>query len=73
MPDRTAFMFNQIFYHYGHKWIYDEAELRYVLSQAGFDPAAMTVVAFGEGERQDLAELDTTMRSDETIYVEIHA
>jgi predicted SAM-dependent methyltransferase len=73
MPDRTAFMFNQIFYLYGHKWIYDEAELRYVLAQAGFDPAAMRVAAFGDGERKDVAELDTTMRSDETIYVEINA
>jgi predicted SAM-dependent methyltransferase len=73
MPDRKAFMFNQIFYLYGHKWIYDEAELRYVLAQAGFAPEAMRVTAFQEGERQDVAQLDTSMRSDETIYVEVNA
>jgi predicted SAM-dependent methyltransferase len=73
MPDRTAFMFNQIFYLYGHKWIYDEAELRHVLAQAGFDGSTMRVAAFGEGALPDIAALDTTMRSDETIYVEIAA
>jgi SAM-dependent methyltransferase len=71
MPDRTAFMFNQIFYLYGHKWIYDEAELRHVLGRAGFDPSAMRVATFGEGALADVAALDTAMRSDETIYVEI--
>lgn len=73
MPDRPAFMFNQIFYLYGHRWIYDEAELRYVLARAGFDPSALRVTTFREGARPDVAELDTTMRSDETIYVEITA
>lgn len=72
MPERPAFMVNQIFYLYGHRWIYDETELRHVLGSAGFDPAAMRVVAFGEGSRPDVAELDTTIRSDETIYVEIN-
>jgi predicted SAM-dependent methyltransferase len=73
MPERPAFMFNQIFYLYGHKWIYDETELRHVLARAGFDPAAMRVAAFGEGLRADVADLDTTMRSDETIYVDVTA
>lgn len=55
---------------YGHKWIYDEAELRHVLSEAGFDGAKAQVRSFREGARQDVAALDTSMRTDETIYVE---
>ena len=73
MPERKAFMFNQIFYLYGHRWIYDLDELRYAVSEAGFAPDALRVCAFREGSRQDVAELDTTFRSDETIYVEVNA
>jgi predicted SAM-dependent methyltransferase len=73
MPDRRAFMFNQIFYLYGHRWIYDADELRYAVSAAGFDPGALEVRAFREGARQDIADLDTTFRSDETIYAEVTA
>lgn len=70
MPDRKAFMMNQIFYHYGHRWIYDEAELRYALTTAGFDSRTIHRRAFQEGERQDVALLDTGFRSDETLYLE---
>lgn len=73
MPERPAFMFNQLFYLYGHRWIYDETELRHVLGEAGFDPAAVRVAAFGDGVRPDVAALDTTMRGDETIYVDVPA
>lgn len=73
MPERAAFMMNQIFYLYGHRWIYDEAELRHVLGKAGFDPAAMRVTEFATGVRADVAALDTAFRRDETIYVEIDA
>jgi predicted SAM-dependent methyltransferase len=73
MPERKAFMFNQIFYLYGHRWIYDVDELRYALAAAGFAPEALRECAFREGSRQDVAELDTTFRSDETIYVEVNA
>ena len=71
MPERKAFMVNQIFYLYGHRWIYDLEELRYVLSAAGFDPAAVRRCAFREGERKDVSDLDVAFRSDETIYVEV--
>ena len=70
MPDRRAFMFNQIFYLYGHRWIYDLAELRYALGAAGFAADAVRQTAFREGARADVADLDTTFRSDETIYIE---
>lgn len=71
MPARKAFMFNQLFYLYGHRWIYDLAELRYVLSRAGFDPSAVRECAFQEGARPDVADLDRPLRKDETIYVEV--
>ena len=70
MPGRPAFMVNQIFYLYGHRWIYDHDELRYALTQAGYDPGRITARKFRDGHRQDVADLDTTFRSDETIYVE---
>jgi predicted SAM-dependent methyltransferase len=73
MPERRAFMVNQIFYLYGHRWIYDHDELRYALTQAGFAPGQLTVCGFREGQRQDVANLDTSFRSDETIYMEASA
>ena len=73
MPPRRAFMVNQLFYLYGHRWIYDADELRYVLGAAGFDETAMTVCAYRQGQRDDVAGLDQTLRNDETIYVEISA
>jgi predicted SAM-dependent methyltransferase len=70
MPERRAFMVNQIFYLYGHRWIYDHDELRYALTQAGFDPGSVTPREFRAGRRRDVAALDTTYRRDETIYTE---
>lgn len=68
MPERPAFMFNQLFYLYGHRWIYDFEELRHALGQAGF--AVVTACGFRQGARQDVAALDRVLRNDETIYVE---
>jgi predicted SAM-dependent methyltransferase len=70
MPARPAFMVNQIFYFYGHRWIYDLAELRYVLVEAGFDASAIQQREYREGARGDVAALDRAVRRDETIYVE---
>jgi predicted SAM-dependent methyltransferase len=70
MPQRRAFMVNQVFYLYGHRWIYDHDELRYALGQAGFDPGRVAAREFREGHRQDVADLDTVFRSDESIYME---
>jgi predicted SAM-dependent methyltransferase len=70
MPDRRAFMVNQIFYLYGHRWIYDHDELRYALTQAGYDPERITAREFRKGHRPDVADLDSKFRSDETIYME---
>lgn len=71
MPERRAFMFNQIFYLYGHRWLYDETELRYVLGRAGFDDDAMRIAGLHEGSRPDVAGLDVAFRDDETIYAEV--
>jgi predicted SAM-dependent methyltransferase len=73
MPDRAAFMLNQVFFLYGHRWIYDHGELRYALAEAGFDPAAIQPRTFRTGARPDVAALDTTFRNDESIYVEATA
>jgi SAM-dependent methyltransferase len=71
MPARNAFMFNQLFYLYGHRWLYDLQELQYVLAEAGFDPTAVRECGYREGSQPDVAALDQTIRNDETIYVEI--
>jgi len=73
MPARGAFMFNQLFYVYGHQWIYDVDELRYALTQAGFDEAAVRVRGYRDGALADVAALDQVLRNDETIYVEAEA
>ncbi|MFD7645514.1 class I SAM-dependent methyltransferase [Kitasatospora sp. NPDC059795] len=70
MPERRAFMLNQIFYHFGHRWIYDEAELRHVLDRAGYHEFAVARREFQTGTRPDVADLDTAFRKDESIYLE---
>lgn len=72
MPERPAFMFNQLFYLYGHRWLYDLDELRYALARAGF-ASTVQACAFGEGAQADVAALDRVFRSLETIYVEVTA
>lgn len=73
MPQRKAFMLNQVFYLYGHRWIYDIDEARHALTEAGFPPEAIEAREFRVGARQDVADLDTTFRNDESIYVEATA
>ncbi|MEV4555510.1 methyltransferase domain-containing protein [Kitasatospora sp. NPDC049285] len=70
MPERRAFMLNQIFYHFGHRWIYDEAELRHVLERAGYAGFTIERREFQTGARPDVADLDTAFRKDESIYLE---
>jgi predicted SAM-dependent methyltransferase len=68
METRKAWMLNQIFEFWGHRWIYDADELRHVLVDAGFGEVA--VRAYREGRRADVAALDWEARRDETLYVE---
>jgi predicted SAM-dependent methyltransferase len=73
MPERDAFMVNQIFFLWGHRWIYDFDELCYALVSAGFDPEAVRECSYRLGSRADVAGLDQRVRNDETIYVEVTA
>lgn len=70
MPTRRAFMVNQIFQFWGHRWIYDFDELVHVLVQAGFAADAIRRRAFHESAIAELGALDSPVREDETIYVE---
>ncbi|GAA4687098.1 class I SAM-dependent methyltransferase [Phytohabitans rumicis] len=70
MPARRAFMFNQIFYLYGHRWLYDLDELRYALGEAGFDPDTVRRASFRKGARPDVADLDRILRKEESMYIE---
>jgi predicted SAM-dependent methyltransferase len=69
--ERPAWMINQIFYGWGHQWIYDLEELRAVLASAGFDPAAVVTCAFQQGRLPELSALDRPERNDESLYVEV--
>jgi predicted SAM-dependent methyltransferase len=71
VPDRPAFMVNQIFQGWGHRWIFDFEELRYAAEQAGFDPSAVVRRSFQEGAVAEVAALDIPGRNDESIYVEM--
>ena len=54
VPDRPGWMVNQIFYRWGHKWIFDFEEIRFAAEQAGFDPAG---VISGASTRAAVAEV----------------
>lgn len=71
IPQRRAWMINQIFRKWGHQWIYDFDELTFAARQAGFDPALVTECRFRQGRVPDVAALDLPVRNDESIYVEI--
>jgi predicted SAM-dependent methyltransferase len=70
MPTRRAFMVNQIFQFWGHRWIYDFDELVHVLALAGFAADAVQRRAFQHSAIAEVGELDSEVRRDETIYVE---
>lgn len=70
LPSRRAFMVNQIFRFYGHRWIYDLEELYYLFDKAGFSEDSVTVCSFREGSVREISDLDREWRREETIYVE---
>jgi SAM-dependent methyltransferase len=70
-PGRPAFMMNQIFFFYGHRWIYDPDELMHVAVLAGFDPDSAVEWAFREGRVPEVARLDMEHRRGESFYLEI--
>jgi predicted SAM-dependent methyltransferase len=69
-PDRPAFMVNQCFYLWGHRWIYDFDELRHAATEAGFPAEACVERSFREGLFPELAALDQEWRNHESIYFE---
>lgn len=71
MPDRPAFMINQLFYVWGHQWIYDTAELTHAALEAGFSRDGIVPCEFGQGRRADVAALDRPLRQDESLYLEL--
>lgn len=73
MPTRRAFMVNQIFQFWGHRWIYDADELAHVLARAGFAADAVRRCAFQQGAKEEVSALDWEVRRDETLYVEVTA
>jgi predicted SAM-dependent methyltransferase len=73
METRKAWMVNQIFQFWGHRWIYDLEELRHAAQEAGFLPEAVRECAFQQGRDPAVAALDFELRSDETLYVELSA
>jgi SAM-dependent methyltransferase len=70
-PRLPAWMMNQLFYSWNHRWIYDLEELRHAAVAAGFEAAAVTECAFREGRLAEVAGLDQDWRSDESIYIEV--
>ena len=73
METRRAWMVNQIFQFWGHRWIYDRDELRWAGEQAGFAAQGFSECAYREGRDAEVAKLDWDLRNDETIYVELTA
>jgi hypothetical protein len=71
VPDRPGWMVNQVFYNWGHRWIYDVDEIRYVAAQAGFDAGAVEEAGYRSGREPELWALDPEGRDDVSLYVEI--
>jgi SAM-dependent methyltransferase len=70
VPDRPAWMVNQIF-RGGHRWIYDFDELRHAAVSAGFAPEEVVERRYQEGRVAEVCDLDREWRSHESLYVEI--
>lgn len=68
---RPAWMINQIFYFWGHRWLYDLEELTYAAAAAGFPSHLVMQVGFRQGRLQEVADFDLDIRNDESLYVEI--
>ena len=71
VPARPAWMLNQIFSFWGHKWLYDPDEVRTVAAAAGFDPKKVVECSYRRGQVAEVCALDLEIRSDESMYLEI--
>lgn len=70
VPERPAWMINQLFMHWGHRWIYDLDEITMVAVAAGFQKETVTECRFHEGAVSEVCQLDRSVRSDESLYIE---
>ena len=64
-------MMNQIFYGWGHQWIYDLEELKALGKAAGFAECEIALRRFHEGAVSEMAALDHPIRKGESQYVEM--
>ena len=71
VPPRPAWMVNQIFRNWGHQWIYDVEEIRFIAALAGFPEDSVSECSFQSGKLPEVSQLDLERRSDESLYVEI--
>jgi predicted SAM-dependent methyltransferase len=71
LPRRPAFMVNQIFHLWYHKWIYDPDELRHVGSAAGFPAELAVECTYREGREPEVSRLDLPERRNESFYLEL--
>jgi predicted SAM-dependent methyltransferase len=71
VPNRPAWLVNQIFRLWGHQHIYDFEELKFTAGLAGFPTERARKCEFRSGSLPELAELDREIRNDESLYVEI--
>ena len=71
VPQRRAWMVNQIFRFFKHQWIYDFDEIVHIGTLAGFDPNGIMREEFQSGLLEDVVMLDSPERNDETLYVEM--
>lgn len=67
-----AFVLNQIFNWWSHKFIYDFDEICLVATDAGFSRSQINQVDFGKGKCPELAALDSQGHRDSSLYVEIY-
>jgi SAM-dependent methyltransferase len=68
---RPAFLVNQIFRMWGHKWIYDFDEIKFIGQEADFSPDSIGETSFQQGAVRDVYLLDHPWHNDETLYVEL--
>ena len=71
VPQRRAWMVNQIFRFFEHQWIYDFDEIIHAAVSAGFDREKIFREEFQSGLLENVPMLDWPERNDETLYVEM--
>ena len=71
VPQRRAWMVNQIFRFFEHQWIYDFDEIVHAAVSAGFDREKIFREEFQSGLLENVPMLDWPGRNDETLYVEM--